>query len=140
MTVGPTQTTWTLRATWARACHRTACPSVLVDLPAQQRRDLARWDPIGDGHLGVIGGSRSGRTTLVRTIITGLAQRLPPGELHVHVLEGTPGSLSDLATLPHVGSVVARPSRCSRGDSCNASGRGSSESRPRAGARLSWCS
>ena len=82
-------------------------PFGLVDLPAQQRRDLARWDPIGDGHLGVIGGSRSGRTTLVRTIITGLAQRLPPSELHVHVLEGTPGSLSDLATLPHVGSVVS---------------------------------
>ena len=81
-------------------------PFGLIDLPREQRQVVARWDPLKDGHVGIIGGSRSGRTTFVRTLITGLAQRQPPSELHVQVLESSPGPLSDLSALPQVGSVV----------------------------------
>ena len=81
-------------------------PFGVVDLPGEQRQEVARWDPALDGHLGIIGGSRSGRTTLVRTLVTGMAQRHSPGELHVHVLGSTPRLLVDLAALPNVGSVV----------------------------------
>ncbi|HET7801588.1 MAG TPA: FtsK/SpoIIIE domain-containing protein, partial [Humibacillus xanthopallidus] len=81
-------------------------PFGLVDRPHEQEQELACWDPDVDGHLGIIGGSRSGRTTVARTIVTALAQRRAVSELHVHVLESTPGPLGSLAELPHVGSVV----------------------------------
>ena len=83
-----------------------AVPFGVVDLPAEQRQVVARWHLALDGHLGIIGGSRSGRTTLVRTLVTGMAQRHSPGDLHVHVLGSTPGLLVELSALPHVGSVV----------------------------------
>ncbi|WP_404392563.1 FtsK/SpoIIIE domain-containing protein [Humibacillus xanthopallidus] len=81
-------------------------PFGLVDLPGEQRQEVARWDPACDGHLGVIGGSRSGRTTFVRTLVTGITQRHALSELHVHVLASTPGLLTDLSALPHVGTIV----------------------------------
>jgi S-DNA-T family DNA segregation ATPase FtsK/SpoIIIE len=81
-------------------------PFGLVDRPHDQQQLVARWDPEVDGHLGVIGGARSGRTTLVRTLVSALAQRHPASALHVHVLEGAAGPLRSLTELPHVGSVV----------------------------------
>jgi S-DNA-T family DNA segregation ATPase FtsK/SpoIIIE len=82
-------------------------PFGLVDLPHEQRQGVARWDPAVHGHLGIIGGSRSGRSTVVRTLVAGLASRFAPDEVHVHVLEGSGGPLSSLLELPHVGSVVS---------------------------------
>ncbi|MCU1535737.1 MAG: domain containing protein [Humibacillus sp.] len=84
-----------------------AAPFGLTDRPADQRQETATWDPLTDGHVGVIGGARSGRTTLARTLVTGLAARWSPADLHVHILEGHRGALADLAQLPHVGSVVS---------------------------------
>ena len=82
-------------------------PFGLVDLPHEQRQVVARWDPVLDGHLGIIGGSRSGRSTVVRTLVAGLASQYAPDEVHVHVLESSGGPLSSLIELPHVGSVVS---------------------------------
>ncbi|MEO7753047.1 MAG: FtsK/SpoIIIE domain-containing protein [Terracoccus sp.] len=78
----------------------------LLDLPGEQRQDLALWSPTQDGNLGVTGDPRSGRTTTLRTVAAGLA-RLAPSDVHLQVLEGEPGSLSDLAGLPHTGTVVS---------------------------------
>ena len=36
--------------------------------PARQRRGTAAWDLLADGPLAVVGGTRSGRTTLVRAL------------------------------------------------------------------------
>jgi len=44
-----------------------------VDLPAQQRQPIAWHDPSMDGHLLVLGASRSGRTTVLRTMAEGAA-------------------------------------------------------------------
>ena len=45
-----------------------AVPFALVDLPAEQRRATAVWCPATDGHLLVVGGPGSGRSTCLRTI------------------------------------------------------------------------
>ncbi|OUE19381.1 ESX-1 secretion system protein EccCa1 [Clavibacter michiganensis] len=45
-----------------------AVPFALVDLPAEQRRATAAWCPATDGHLLVVGGPGSGRSTCLRTI------------------------------------------------------------------------
>ena len=56
-------------------------PLALGDLPAEQRRAALRWDPTA-GHLLVLGGPGSGRTTSLRTIATGALDL----NLHVHLV------------------------------------------------------
>ncbi|UKF29149.1 FtsK/SpoIIIE domain-containing protein [Clavibacter nebraskensis] len=61
-----------------------AVPFALVDLPAEQRRATAAWCPATDGHLLVVGGPGSGRSTCLRTIRASAAAagvevlRVPP--------------------------------------------------------------
>ncbi|RIJ54026.1 hypothetical protein DZG02_17345, partial [Clavibacter lycopersici] len=43
-------------------------PFALVDLPGEQRRATAAWRPATDGHLLVVGGPGSGRSTCLRTL------------------------------------------------------------------------
>ncbi|HEU5144021.1 MAG TPA: FtsK/SpoIIIE domain-containing protein, partial [Dermatophilaceae bacterium] len=81
-------------------------PFGLVDRPADQRQDTYCWDLARGGHLALIGGARTGRSTALRTIALSLSQNRSPHEVHLHVLEGSPGQLRHLSALPHVGSVV----------------------------------
>lgn len=85
--------------------HR-GVPIGLCDVPAEQRQSVTTWDPDTDGHLGIAGGPRTGRSSTVRAIVLGLCERYSPTDLHMHVLQGRSGSLDDLLALPHVGSVT----------------------------------
>lgn len=87
--------------------RRDAAALGLCDEPTQQAQSTWSWHPADDGHLGVAGGARSGRTSALRTLALGLAGRWAPTQLHLHLIEGTPGSLADLAALPHLGSVTS---------------------------------
>ncbi|SOD93646.1 FtsK/SpoIIIE domain-containing protein [Blastococcus haudaquaticus] len=81
-------------------------PVALVDRPEQQSQDVLELDLAEGGTWLVVGGPRSGRTTLLRTVLGEAAGRLGPDELHVHVLEAGAGPLSAAADLPHTGTVV----------------------------------
>jgi S-DNA-T family DNA segregation ATPase FtsK/SpoIIIE len=81
-----------------------SAPVGLVDRPDEQRQDLLVAD-LTAGHLAVVGGPRTGRTTLLRTVIVSLAAATPPEALHVYAVDGGGGSLYGLAALPHVGAV-----------------------------------
>jgi S-DNA-T family DNA segregation ATPase FtsK/SpoIIIE len=81
-------------------------PIGLVDRPRSQLQEPYTWSLERDGHLGVAGGARTGRSTALRTVALALAERHSPADVHLHLLEGTPGSLADIAGLPHVGSVA----------------------------------
>lgn len=94
----------------------TGVPIGLVDLPADQRREQYVWR-LGDGqHLGLAGGPRSGRSTTLVSLALGLAQRVSPADVHVHVLQGVAGPCSALHHLPHVGTVTdaTDPAVCRR--------------------------
>ncbi|EWT00217.1 hypothetical protein N865_17535 [Intrasporangium oryzae NRRL B-24470] len=78
----------------------------LVDLPHEQRQDVLRWDPMTDGHVGIAGGPRSGRSSTLTALALELAMQWSPADLHVHVLAGSGSPLGWLRDLPHVGSVV----------------------------------
>ncbi|MER7073869.1 FtsK/SpoIIIE domain-containing protein [Terrabacter sp. NPDC000476] len=81
----------------------------LVDVPVQQRQDVLVWELQDGGHLGIAGGSRSGRTTALATVAHGLAVATSPGDVHLHVLTGSPppeGLRDALEGLPHVGTVT----------------------------------
>ncbi len=91
-----------------------AIPYGMVDLPSEQAQRPLRWDLAHDGHLGIAGASRSGRTTALRTIAASVAGRLSAADAHLYCFDMS-GSLRGLAQLPHTGAVVAHD-ETSRGD------------------------
>ncbi|HLM04218.1 MAG TPA: FtsK/SpoIIIE domain-containing protein [Blastococcus sp.] len=91
----------------AERCEGLRLPLGLVDRPDAQTQDVLQLDLAEGGGWLVVGGPRSGRTTLLRTVLGEAVRRLGPGELHVHVLESHGGSLVEEAgALPHTGTVV----------------------------------
>ncbi|HWM58063.1 MAG TPA: type VII secretion protein EccCa [Pseudonocardia sp.] len=79
-----------------------------VDLPYQQRRDPLLIDLSGaGGHVGVVGRPRSGKSTMLRTLVAALALRHTPAEVQFYCLDFS-GALQALAGLPHVGGVAGR--------------------------------
>ena len=53
-----------------------AIPLGLADHPDEQDQPVAAWDPARDGHLLVVGATRSGKSTLLRTVAAGAAGRV----------------------------------------------------------------
>ncbi|MEV0679417.1 type VII secretion protein EccCa [Actinosynnema sp. NPDC050436] len=86
-------------------------PLGLVDLPAQQKRELLVADLSGSkGNAAVVGGPQSGKSTLLRTLIAGLALTHTAAEVQFYCLDFG-GTLTSLARLPHVGSIANRLDR-----------------------------
>ncbi|MEV0055533.1 type VII secretion protein EccCa [Saccharopolyspora shandongensis] len=87
-------------------------PVGLVDLPAQQRRELLTADLSGaEGHVAIVGAPQSGKSTLLRTLICAAALTHTSAEVQFYCLDFSGGSLAALAGLPHVGSVANRLDR-----------------------------
>ncbi|MFE9692037.1 type VII secretion protein EccCa [Micromonospora sp. NPDC005806] len=84
-------------------------PVAVVDKPFEQRRDLF-WLALDGaaGHVAVVGTTRSGRSTLLRTLICALALTHTPAEAQVYCLDLGGGTLGALRDLPHVGGVAGR--------------------------------
>lgn len=82
-----------------------ALPLMLTDLPARQLQPVHCWRPLADGHLGVAGAARSGRSTVARSILAGLLSR-PASDAHVYAFD-LAGSLGGLTQAPQVGAVLA---------------------------------
>jgi len=81
----------------------------LVDKPYEQRRDTAWFDLSGaNGHVAIVGGPQSGKSTAVRALTTALALTHTPTEVQVYCLDFGGGSLGALRELPHVGGVAGR--------------------------------
>ncbi|MGH3647893.1 MAG: type VII secretion protein EccCa, partial [Micromonosporaceae bacterium] len=81
----------------------------IVDKPFEQRRDLLWVDLAGAaGHTIVVGGPQSGKSTLLRAMITSLALSHTPREAQFYCLDFGGGALMGLRGLPHVGGVATR--------------------------------
>jgi S-DNA-T family DNA segregation ATPase FtsK/SpoIIIE len=84
-------------------------PLGTVDRPREQRRDPLTADLGGaGGHVAVVGAPRSGKSTLLRTIVASLALTRTPREAQFFVLDFGGGTLVPLAGLPHVAGVATR--------------------------------
>ncbi len=88
---------------------RLVVPLGLVDKPYEQRRDPLWCDFSGAaGHLQILGGPQSGKSTLVRTLLASFALTHTPGEVQFYGLDFGGGGLSAMAGLPHVGGGASR--------------------------------
>ncbi|MER8223588.1 type VII secretion protein EccCa [Streptomyces sp. NPDC094143] len=93
---------------WPDRGHLTV-PVGIVDRPFDQIRELLTVDLSGaGGHVAIAGGPQSGKSTLVRTLITALALTHTPREVQFYCLDFGGGSLAGLADLPHVSGVAPR--------------------------------
>ncbi|MDP9792682.1 S-DNA-T family DNA segregation ATPase FtsK/SpoIIIE [Catenuloplanes nepalensis] len=88
---------------------RLVVPLGFIDKPFEQLRDLLMVDLTGaGGHIGVAGGTRSGKSTLLRTLICALALTHGPADAQFYCLDFGGGTLATIGELPHVGSVAGR--------------------------------
>jgi len=86
-------------------------PVGLIDLPAQQRRELLSADLSGSkGNVAVVGGPQSGKSTMLRTLIAALSLTHTAAEAQFYCLDFG-GTLTALGALPHVGSIANRLDR-----------------------------
>ena len=84
-------------------------PVGTVDRPREQRRDTLTVNLGGaSGHVAVVGGPRSGKSTLLRTIVTSMSLTTTPLESQFFVLDFGGGTFVPLADLPHVAGVGTR--------------------------------
>ncbi|GAA2661458.1 type VII secretion protein EccCa [Streptomyces vastus] len=84
-------------------------PLGTLDDPAQQWQQPWLLDlTVAGGHVAVIGGPQSGKTTLLRTLALSLALTHTPNDVAVYGLDLVGGGLSALAGLPHVGGIAGR--------------------------------
>ncbi len=81
-------------------------PIGLSDQPALQAQRTYPLDLGRTGPVAVVGMARSGRSTVLRTIATGLAERSSPADVHLYVLDQGNRALAGLAGLPHCGAYA----------------------------------
>ncbi|MFE9575212.1 type VII secretion protein EccCa [Nocardia sp. NPDC006044] len=82
-------------------------PMAIVDKPRQQRQDVWSIDLSGaGGHVAVVGGPQSGKSTALQTLIMSAALTHTPEQVQFYCLDFS-GGLSGLRALPHMGSVAA---------------------------------
>nr|WP_237536902.1 type VII secretion protein EccCa [Streptomyces sp. SID5785] len=88
---------------------RLVIPVGLVDKPYEQRRDPL-WVDFGGaaGHMQILGGPQSGKSTLLRSIVASFALTHTPQEVQFYGLDFGGGGLAAVEGLPHVGGVASR--------------------------------
>ncbi|MFJ3897832.1 type VII secretion protein EccCa [Streptomyces sp. NPDC090083] len=88
---------------------RLVVPVGLVDKPYEQRRDHLWVDFSGAaGHMQIVGGPQSGKSTLLRSLICSFALTHTPHEVQFYGLDFGGGGLASVAGLPHVGGIGSR--------------------------------
>ncbi|MCG6493667.1 type VII secretion protein EccCa [Kitasatospora sp. A2-31] len=91
------------------ALGRLEVPVGIVDRPRDQRRDVLHQNYSGAaGHGLIVGGPRSGKSTLVRTTVAAFALTHTPLEAQFYLLDFGGGGFQSLQDLPHVGGVAGR--------------------------------
>ncbi len=92
-----------------RALGGLVVPLGTVDRPREQRRDTLTLNLSGaSGHVAIVGGPRSGKSTLLRSLVTSMSLTTTPLESQFFVLDFGGGTFTPLASLPHVAGVGTR--------------------------------
>jgi S-DNA-T family DNA segregation ATPase FtsK/SpoIIIE len=95
-------------ATWP-GTGRLAVPVGIVDRPYEQRRDPLVVELDGaSGNVLIVGGPRSGKSTMARSLLCSLALTHSPREVQFMCLDFGGGTLRGLEGLPHLSGVAGR--------------------------------
>ena len=88
---------------------RLTAPVGIVDRPFEQRRDpmMVELDGAG-GNVVIVGGSQSGKSSMLRSLLCGLALTHTPAEVQFFCLDFGGGALRALEGLPHLSGVAGR--------------------------------
>ncbi len=82
------------------------CPIGLVDLPVEQRQEPFLLDlPRNGGHFLIGGAAGTGKSMLLRTLITSLIKTHSPAQLNFYLIDFGGQALRIFEKLPHVGGV-----------------------------------
>jgi S-DNA-T family DNA segregation ATPase FtsK/SpoIIIE len=96
-------------ATGYSGAGRLIVPIAIADKPIEQKREVYQLDLSGAaGHAVIVGGPRSGKSTLARSLLTGLALGHTPLETQFFALDFGGGSLMSLQGLPHMSGLGGR--------------------------------
>ncbi|HXA57888.1 MAG TPA: FtsK/SpoIIIE domain-containing protein [Streptosporangiaceae bacterium] len=80
----------------------------VTDLPESQGRAPLALDLTTSGHIYVAGASRSGRSTVLRSLAGAVAASCSPYDVHLYGIDCGANALLPLVALPHTGAVVGR--------------------------------
>jgi S-DNA-T family DNA segregation ATPase FtsK/SpoIIIE len=84
-------------------------PLGLADRPAEQAKEVLVADLAGaGGHLAIVGAPQTGKSTLLRTLVSAFALTHTPVEVQFYAIDFGGGGLQPLESLPHVGTVCGR--------------------------------
>jgi S-DNA-T family DNA segregation ATPase FtsK/SpoIIIE len=84
-------------------------PVGVLDDPKRQWQGLWQLDlTAAGGHMALIGGPQTGKTTLLRTLVLSLALTHTPAQASVYAVDLIGGGLQALSGLPNVGGVAGR--------------------------------
>ncbi|MBN9177621.1 MAG: type VII secretion protein EccCa [Microbacterium sp.] len=92
-----------------RAAGALTVPLGIVDVPLEQRRERLTVSLGGAaGHVAIVGGPLSGKSTLARTLVSALALTATPLEVQFFVLDFGGGSFAGMQSHPHIAGVAMR--------------------------------
>jgi DNA segregation ATPase FtsK/SpoIIIE, S-DNA-T family len=81
----------------------------IADWPERQAKEAVRYRPDGaGGNVGIAGAPRTGKSTLLQSLVLALAASQGPERRQFYCLDLGGGSLFELEGLPHVGAIVGR--------------------------------
>ena len=84
-------------------------PLGLLDLPLRQEQETLLMDFGGaHGHIAVVGAPRTGRSTVLRTIMMSAMLTHTPDEMQFYGIDFGGGTLHPFAKAPHVGTIAGR--------------------------------
>lgn len=95
-------------ATW-RSKGALTIPLGIVDLPLEQRREILEFDLAGaNGHMAVVGGPLTGKSTALRTLVMALSLTRTPQEVQFYIMDFGGGTFTAFEGAPHIAGVATR--------------------------------
>ena len=91
---------------WDRTRKGLSVPIGKYDIPQRQEQGIQKIDFMHTGHFGIFGVPGSGKTFLLKTILSSVGMYYPPQKVSVTVLDAASWSMSEYADMPHVREVI----------------------------------
>jgi S-DNA-T family DNA segregation ATPase FtsK/SpoIIIE len=97
-----------ISARW-RSMGNLTVPLGIVDIPLEQRRESLTISLSGAaGHMAVVGGPISGKSTVVRSTMVALSLAYTPAEVQFYVIDFGGGTFAGLQGFPHLSGLATR--------------------------------